>query len=86
MLVGMSAGGRKELGIATMVAFELVVFCAEKTGRMHINPGDRCRPVQIDLLYKSAVVTNPDVTLTALIRPETDLSQLQFPYWEGKDA
>jgi hypothetical protein len=63
-----------------MVAFRIVVFYAEKTGRMHVNPGDPSGPVQIDLLYKSALLTNPDVTLTVLTTPETDLSHLQFPY------
>ena len=39
MLVGMGSGHRRAWG-HWMVAFRIVVFYAEKTGRMHVNPGD----------------------------------------------
>lgn len=63
-----------------MVAFRIVVFYAEKHGRMHQHRGDASGPRQIELLYRSALLTNPDVSLTVLTTAETDLAALRVPH------
>ena len=63
-----------------MVAFRIVVFYAERRGRMHLHPGDPSGTRQIELLYQSALLTNREIALTVLTTPETDLSPLHIPY------
>jgi hypothetical protein len=61
-------------------ALQIVVFYCAKPGKTQVVAGDPTGPEQINLLYRSALAVNPDVGLTILTAPDTDLSALCFPH------
>ncbi len=69
-----------------MAALQIVVFYCAKPGKTHVIAGDPSGPEQIDLLYRSALLSNPDLGLTVLTTTETDLSGLSFVFERVNDS
>ena len=63
-----------------MKAYKVAVFFVEKENSPNTVPGDPSGIEQLEMLYRSCVLFNPDAELVILTSPDTDLSRLSVHY------
>lgn len=62
------------------MALRVVTFFVDPPKKQRLVAGELSGQEQVELLYRSAKVFEPDIALTILTSPETDLSRLTFQY------